>query len=114
MRPREILEHYARVLDMLSSPLRLRYDEPAQRFARAAFEHVAKKRLRVTNKADFRAGKSDLFPYEAHQPVALGAAGRISVTAGRQDQPATLRRGFRPRDAASKLLGERADQKRMA
>ncbi len=105
----EILKNHFRVLDVLRSPLRLRKDDPVQRALGALLQRGEQERLRVADEAHFAGRQAELLPNQAHQPVRIGAAGRIAVAAGGQDKADLLRRSRRGRNRARHLICEGLD-----
>ena len=111
---RQVFNHHTRVLNMLGFPLGLRQHQPRQRFLRAPLQHSRKKRLCMPNKSDFGARQPQLLPNEPRETVALRAAGRISVTARRQDQAATLWLRTECLNCSTNLVHESTDHQRVS
>ncbi|HUA18760.1 MAG TPA: hypothetical protein VMB25_08450 [Bryobacteraceae bacterium] len=80
----------------------------------AFLQRRQQKRLGVADEADFAGCQTELLPNQTHQPVRIGAAGRIAVAAGSQDQPNLLWGSCLSRYRARQLIGERLDDQRMS
>jgi hypothetical protein len=111
--PLEILKNYVRELHMFGLPLGLRKDDPIQRTLGALLQGQGEKRLGMPHESHFTRRKSQSFPNQTHQPIAVSAAARIAVSAGGENQADLLQRSNAGRNHTRHLIGKRFHQQGM-
>ncbi len=85
--PPVIVEHDPCEVAQLSVPLALRQKEPVERFPQTSLQGLREERLWVSDEADLASAQAGLLPDQPHQPVRVGAGGRLALPIGEEDKP---------------------------